>query len=252
MPSLLTHGKGLNMSRRHILRSLQTIEPSPELAEKYLLMMLGKQLFHHPEIFPKISSTELFGNDRPLELDIGCGTGEFTCGLALHHPDTNYVGIELHTRSLHRAIEIAARNQLDNIRFIRTDYKLIDPILPDASLQAVYLHYPDPNPRPKLQKRRIFNSEFLDQMHRALTPDGHLSIITDHPDYFIEMLQIAERDPRFQKTHRPRYLTHYDPPVKSRYQRIWEGHNLPTLRFELRKHTPSDPPSSLVAEGARG
>ncbi len=149
-------------------------------------------------------------------------------------------------RSLHRAIEIATRDQLENVRFIRTDFKLIDPILPDASLQAVYLHYPDPNLRPKLQKRRIFNDAFLDQMHRALVSGGRISVVTDHPDYFLEMLEIAERDPRFQKTHAPRYLTRYDPPVKSRYQHIWEGHHLPTLRFEIRKRKAPQPTTSVT------
>lgn len=216
---------------------MQTSAPDEQTAQKYLLTLLGRQLFHEPEVFPAISSVDLFENGLPLELEIGCGTGEFLCSLAKQHPTTNFVGVDLQTKSLHRAIETASPLSLDNIKFLRADFILFDPLLIPESLHTVYLHFPDPHVQPKHHKRRIFSKRFLDQMQRALVPGGRLSVMTDHEAYFLEMLRLAEHDARFEKTHKDRYLVGFEPNVKSRYQRIWEGYGLPTLRFELRKHT---------------
>jgi tRNA G46 methylase TrmB len=86
---------------------------------------------------------------------------------------------------------------------------------------------------PKFRKRRIFSERFLDHAWRALVPGGRLSVMTDHREFFFEMLAIAERDERWRRMHQQRYLVGFEPRVKSRYQRIWEGHGIPTLRFEL-------------------
>jgi len=59
--------------------------------------------------------------------------------------------------------------------------------------------------------------------------------MTDHREFFLEMLELVEQDGRFEKTHVERYLSGFDAPVISRYQRLWERHGLATLRFEVRR-----------------
>jgi tRNA (guanine-N7-)-methyltransferase len=227
------------MSRRHLDRSFRWRIPDEETARKYLLHLSGRQLYHETCSLPRITSSHLFGNDRPLELEVGCGTGEYLCSLAEHEPGTNFIGVDFHLRSLYTAIDTASRLDLENILFVKANFTLMYPLLEPASLRSIYLHFPDPNMEPKFRKHRIFSQRFLDHAHRALVPGGRLSVMTDHREYFFEMLAIAEPDRRWRRTHEERYLVGFEPRVKSRFQRIWEGHGIPTLRFELARCAPA-------------
>ncbi|MCA3749602.1 MAG: tRNA (guanosine(46)-N7)-methyltransferase TrmB [Rubrobacter sp.] len=207
--------------------------PDPETARRYLLRFTGWQLYHETERLPGLSSPELFGNERPLELDVGCGTGEYICHLAQSDPQANFVGVDLHLKSLHKAVKRAAEAGLGNIKFICADFRQMYPLLRPASLRAVYLHFPDPGIKPRYRKRRLFNERFLEEMHRAVAPGGKLSLVTDDEDYFRQMLELIERDRRWRRTHEEPYLTGFNPPVKSRFQRMWERRGRTIYRFEL-------------------
>ena len=130
---------------------------------------------------------------------------------------------------------MAAAQALPNIRLIRGDFKLMYPLLVADSLQAVYVHFPDPHMQTRFRKRRIVTPAFLDAIYRALVPGGRLSIMTDHQALFMDILAVVERDTRFEKAHVERYLVGFEPAAKSRFQQLWEGHGLPTLRLDLRK-----------------
>ncbi|WP_220195937.1 tRNA (guanosine(46)-N7)-methyltransferase TrmB [Ktedonospora formicarum] len=195
----------------------------------------ARWLYHHIQHFPMLTSEALFGNQRPLELEIGCGFGEFLCALAEANPTANFLGIDISESSLLQAASQAAKLNLMNIKFIAANARQLYPLFAPDSLQAVYLHFPDPNRRRKFRKRQIFTPVLLDTVSRALRPDGYLSVMTDHSEYFHEMLELIEQDHRFEKTHAERYLSGFGAPIISRYQRLWERHGLPTLRFEVRR-----------------
>jgi tRNA (guanine-N7-)-methyltransferase len=221
------------MSRRYLNRSFRWRIPDGETARKYLLHLSGWQLYHEACSLPRLTSAHLFGNDQPLELEVGCGTGEYLCSLAQQEPGANFMGVDFHLRSVYTAVDAASRLGLDNILFVRANFTLMYSLLEPASLRSLYLHFPDPNMEPRFRKRRIFSQHFLDHARRALVPGGCLSVMTDHREFFFEMLAIAERDERWRRMHEERYLVGFEPRVKSRYQRIWERHGIPTLRFEL-------------------
>jgi tRNA (guanine-N7-)-methyltransferase len=217
------------------MRGARFQPPEAQTIERYLLFFSSKELFWNPDMFPPIDSPHLFGDDLPLQLEIGCGTADFLCALALEHPRTNFVGVDVSAKPLFKAIRTAEARALPNIKFIKGDFKQMYPLLAADALQAVYLHFPDPHMRPRFRKQRIISRPFLDQIERALAPGGSLSITTDHREFFIEMLELVEQDARFAKTHAERYLIGLDAPARSQFQRIWEAHGLPTLRVELQK-----------------
>lgn len=223
------------MARRVLGRRLNVRRPPAETAEQYLRYFPSNELFHNPQRFPRIDAPTLFGNAHPLHLEIGCGTGEYLCALAHAHPARNFVGVDLAIRPLWKAVASAAALALPNIIFIRADMRLVYPLLVPCSLHAVDLHFPDPNSRPRFRKRRLFSPRFLDTMSDALVPDGRISVMTDVLALLLDMLDVAERDPRFVKAHHDRYLVGFDAIARSRFQRIWEGHGYATVRFELRK-----------------
>jgi tRNA (guanine-N7-)-methyltransferase len=207
--------------------------PDSRAIERYLRFYNSKELFWNSEMFPPLDSLHLFGNQQPLELEIGCGTADFLCALALEHPWINVVGVDVSLKPLFKAIRTAEAHGLQNIRFIKGDFKRMYPLLSAGALQAVYMHFPDPHMRQRFRKHRVVSPEFLDAINRALAPGGHLSIMTDHYEFFMEMLALLEQDARFTKTHADRYLIGFEAPAKSKFQRIWEQHGLPTLRVEL-------------------
>jgi tRNA (guanine-N7-)-methyltransferase len=169
------------MPRRLLSRQ---IRPRPlddcELAQ-YLRTYNAGDLYHHPETFPRLCSQDLFANRAPLELEVGCGTAEFLCSLAAREPEVNFVGVDSARRPLYKAVAVAASLQLTNVRFLHTKFAHLYPLLEPGSLRQVYVHFPDPNMRPKFHRRKLVTPAFLEAIHRALIPGGGLSLMTDHP-----------------------------------------------------------------------
>src|SRR4051794_27552150 len=217
------------------IRHLKLNAPDEDTARRYILEWHAADLYHRVGEFPHLTSVELFRREGPLELEIGCGTGEHLCDLAAERPEVNFVGIDISLKSLHAAVERARGMSLDNIKFIKAGIQLVYPLLEPGSLGAIYLHFPDPCLRPKYRKRKVWGQAFLDHAHDALAEGGLLSIMTDVSPLFIERLARVERDPRFEKTHAERYLSGPDTSVKSRYQATWAKYGIYPMRFVVRK-----------------
>jgi tRNA (guanine-N7-)-methyltransferase len=223
------------MTRRKLMRKLSAQPLDEAIARTYLRTFPSKQLFTNPHALPAINSWHLFGNWQPIHLEVGCGTADYLCALARDDARTNFIGVDVAHKPLLQAVRMAAAQALPNIRFIRGDFKLMYPLLVMGSLQAVSVHFPDPHVQPRFRKRRIITPAFLDAIYSALAPGGQLSIMTDHQALFMDILTIVEQDIRFERAHAEHYLVGFEPTVKSQFQRLWEGHGLPTLRLDLRK-----------------
>lgn len=225
------------MTRRKLGR-MKVSEPDAQTAERYFLRVPGREIYERPESLPGLASASLFGDDRPLEMEVGCGSGEFLCSLAAGSPGRNFVGVDVHLKSLYKGIESAAEAGLENIKFVSVDFRQAYPLLVPDSLDAVYLHFPDPGVKARDRKRRIFDRRFLDEMHRAVARGGYMSLVTDDEDYFGGMLALIEGDARWARTHEEPYLTGFEAEVKSRFQRMWERRGRTVYRFELRNEKP--------------
>jgi len=224
------------MTRKSFLiRHVRIEEPDEVAAAKYLRLWSGGELWNNLEDFPRLTSEQIFGNNDPLELEVGCSTGEYLCSLAHENPGRNYIGVEINLKSLHVAVANANELKLDNILFIKAAIQSLYRLMPDNSLAAAYMHFPDPYLHPRFRPKRMFTTAFLDAMYSALAPEGTISIVTDKEPLFWDMLGIVEKDTRFRKTHSERYLTGFEPTVKSRYQAYWEKHGLQIYRFVVRK-----------------
>jgi tRNA (guanine-N7-)-methyltransferase len=197
--------------------------PDEETARRYLSWLPGERLHHEPETLSRITSRSLFResrSDAPLELEVGCGTGEFLCHQAESRLGTNFVGVDLHVKSLYRAVSEASEKDLDNVLFLRADFNLLYPLLVPGTLAAAYVLYPDPGMKDRQRRRRIFSGRFLNEMHEALKPGGRLVAVTDHEEYFARMLELAERAAGWEQAEE----TAVDPAsaAKTRFGGIWE------------------------------
>lgn len=127
----------------------------------------------------------LFGNDRPVVLEIGSGKGRFLIGTAMERPDANVIGIEksLHYHRLIR--DRVLKRSLTNVRLINHDaFLVLQKMIPDTSLAEIHIYFPDPWPKTREQKRRIIRLDALDEMKRALVDGGSGIFVTDHRDYY--------------------------------------------------------------------
>ncbi|MCW5874111.1 MAG: hypothetical protein KIS88_05645 [Anaerolineales bacterium] len=223
------------MARGRYLGRLKLRPLPPQLAERYLLEWHPRLLALEPQRFPPLTSQALFENDLPLEVEIGAGSGEYTCSLAAADPAANFLAIEISNRAAQRAAWLAAEAELPNMKVLRADFKLLGPKLPEAGWRRVYLHFPDPQFKPADAKRILFTAEFLDAMAHSLPPGGELSVVSDQPAFFLQMLELAEGDARFTKTHPERYLEGFEPTVKSRFQHVWERKGRTPCQFVLKR-----------------
>ena len=214
----------------------QPIEP--EHQQKYYLDWDAKDLRARPESFPNLTSRELFGKAKPLEVEIGAGSGEYLCQIASAQPETTFLGIEVSRRAAQLAVALAAQVGLENVRILRADFRLLFPLLQPESWQRVYLHFPDPMHKRSDEKRNLFDQKFLDAMASVLIPGGEISVVSDKVDFFFQMLELAEGDGRFVKAHSEVYLEGFEPAIKSRFQLFSERRGIRPRQFVLCKLAP--------------
>ncbi len=144
----------------------------------------------------QVNFAALFGNDRPVELEIGCGKGTFLLRQAQAHPDRNYFGIEWANKFYKFAADRMARWGASNVRVVRTDGKfLVMHRLPPACLTALHIYHPDPWPKKRHQKRRLVATDFMEAVVRVLVSGGRLALQTDHADYFEQMKKVTAARP---------------------------------------------------------
>jgi tRNA (guanine-N7-)-methyltransferase len=148
----------------------------------------------------------LFGNDNPVELEIGCGKGTFITQQASARPQRNFFGLEWANFYWRYTADRLRRNGCErNARVVRADAKFfLRDYVPDGSLAAVHIYFPDPWPKARHHKRRLITQEFLEQVVRVLAPGGRVQIVTDHADYW-QQIEAAVRASPLQ-------IVDYEPP----------------------------------------
>jgi len=200
---------------------------------RYVRLWVAEEVHFHPERFPHLDSPSLFENDRPLEVEVGCGTGEWLCAEASERPQVNFLGIDPLTKVLFFAARSCEQAGLENVRLVRAPVGVLEPLWSPRSLDAVHIHFPDPFVRSRGQ-HKVLNAKFFEAMQRALKPGGSLRLVSDKPELFEEALKLAEATPGLEKAHSERYLVGFEPSVKTRYQKKWERYQVQPLRFEFR------------------
>ncbi|MBR3103980.1 MAG: tRNA (guanosine(46)-N7)-methyltransferase TrmB [Lachnospiraceae bacterium] len=135
----------------------------------------------------------VFGNDRPIRLEIGMGKGRFLMTLAVQHPEINYLGIEKYSSVLLRALQKMEEDPLPNLRFIRMDAEYITDVFAEEEIDRIYLNFSDPWPKDRHAKRRLPSRQFLERYDQILQKDGIIEFKTDNRGLFdFAVEEIAE------------------------------------------------------------
>ncbi|MDT0685167.1 tRNA (guanosine(46)-N7)-methyltransferase TrmB [Autumnicola psychrophila] len=122
---------------------------------------------------------EFFKNDKPIILELGCGKGEYSVGLAQQNPDANFIGIDIKGARFWRGAKTALEENLQNVAFLRTQIELITHVFGKNEVSEIWITFPDPQIKYKRTKHRLTNSEFLQKYKQILKDDGLVNLKTD-------------------------------------------------------------------------
>ena len=171
-------------------------------------MIADSRFVVHEPFAYKGKWNEVFGNDQPIQIEIGMGKGRFMMDLASANPNVNYIGIEKYSTVLLRAIQKMEENELPNLKFIRMDAEDICEVFDKGEVAKIYLNFSDPWPKDRHAKRRLPSRQFLERYDKILVNDGRIEFKTDNVDLF--NFALAEIEPAGWKLEAMTRDLHHD------------------------------------------
>ena len=134
----------------------------------------------------------VFGNRRPVEIEIGSGKGTFLLARAAARPELNLLGVEYARAYCHYAADRVRRTGLPNVRLLRAEAgHFFRVALAPVSVWRVHVYFPDPWPKRRHHRRRLIQPSFIAELRRTLRPGGQLICTTDHLSYFLQIQRVV-------------------------------------------------------------
>lgn len=124
-------------------------------------------------------NSEVFKNNNPLVLELGCGKGEYSVALGQKFPNKNFIGIDIKGARFWRGAKTALEENINNVAFLRTQIELIDYAFAENEVDEIWITFPDPQIKYKRTKHRLTNTKFLQRYKYILKPDGVVNLKTD-------------------------------------------------------------------------
>jgi Predicted S-adenosylmethionine-dependent methyltransferase len=187
---------------------------------------------------------DFFKNDNPIVLELGCGKGEYTVGLAKVHKDINYIGVDIKGARIWRGLKMAQEELLDNVAFIRTRIDQIEHFFAPNEVAEIWVTFPDPHPGQgeRNSRHRLTSSKFLEKYRKIVTPEGILNLKTDSDImYDFTLHEVIEKEglPLLYYSN-DLYANADDLEVKTIrtfYEQMWldQGFTIKYLRFGINK-----------------
>lgn len=137
---------------------------------------------------------EMFGNDNPVVLELGCGKGEYTVGLAERFPENNYIGIDIKGSRMWRGAKTADYKKLLNTAFLRTRIEFISSFFAEDEVDEIWITFPDPQPEKRNSNKRLTCPWFLNKYRIFLKNHGIIHLKTDNPDLYNYTKSLAEKN----------------------------------------------------------
>jgi len=221
--------------RRRAIRSFVLrqgrMSPAQQRAVDELLPRYGV-----PYSDERLDFAALFGRKGPVVLEIGFGMGETTAAIAAAHPQTDFLGIEVHAPGVGALLRRIEAMRLANVRVVRHDaVEVVGSMIPLGTLAGVHVYFPDPWPKKRHHKRRLLQPAFVRALAERLAIGGYLHVATDWADYAEEALTTLGNEPLLRNRSdgfapRPAWR----PQTKFELRGIKLGHPVFDLVFERR------------------
>lgn len=180
----------------------------------------------------------VFGNNRPLTLELACGKGEYTIGMARMYPERNFIGVDIKGNRIWKGASTSLEEGLTNAKFLRCKIHNIEEFFSDKEVDEIWITFPDPQPRDSKEKHRLTHPRFL-SMYKNIGGNIPVNLKTDSTllyNFTKEVLNEMGIVPEFDISDvyawndRPEHLN-----IRTFYEGMWleEGKKIKYLRFHL-------------------
>lgn len=188
--------------------------------------------FMPEDYFAVVNGESIFGNDQPLEIDLGCGDGKFLLEMAQQYPNENFLGVERLLGRVRKVCRKAEQLGLENVKVLRLDSKYtVEWLLEKKCVSRIHLLCPDPWPKERHHKRRLLQVSFFQALEKVIQTEGEFCFKTDHTGYYEWACEHAEEYGRFIQLPWEEDAFFYP---KTDFQLQWEGQGkeIHRLRFK--------------------
>ena len=176
---------------------------------------------------------ELFENNNPIHIEIGCGKGRFITETAKQNPDINYIAIEKVEDVLVMAMEKATENELSNVVFIDMDAEKIEDVFEKGEIERIYLNFSDPWKKNKQAKRRLTHKNFLDRYKNVLNSGDFIFFKTDNRALFeFSLNSFAENDFKMRNITLDLHNSGFEGNIMTEYEQRFFEQGMPIYRLE--------------------
>ena len=182
-----------------------------------------------------------FQNNNPITVELGCGRGEYTVGLARKHPDRNFIGVDIKGARIYYGSSTAIEEGLDNVAFLRTKILEIDKYFAPEEVDEIWMTFPDPRPRDRDEKRRMTHPRYLKMYQQILKDGGWFHLKTDATPFFdfaLESLSsVSHTDLEYTHDLYKHSMLEEHGGLQTRYERkfLAEGKKINYLKCRIRK-----------------
>jgi len=199
------------------------------------VVQAGKKIFE--EIKGQWKSFQ-FQNHHPLVVELACGRGEFTVGLARQYPEKNFVGVDIKGSRIWKGSSQALAEGLNNAAFLRTQIELLERFFAPGEINELWITFPDPRPREGDERKRLTSPRFLDCYRQLMADGGHIHFKTDNTglfNYTDEVLS-ASTDIRIIRKTTDFYLSDWKDEhhgIRTRYEKMFmeKGETIKYIEF---------------------
>ena len=177
---------------------------------------------------------EVFGNTRPVEVEVGSGKGLFLVSAATQFSNRNFLGIEISPKFARFTAARLSKSSLSNARIVCGDARrMFTEWIGDASVAAVHVYFPDPWWKRRHKKRRIFTESFLGHAERILEPGGQLRVASDVEEYFEAIRELVGKNPAFvpietelpgEPENESNYLTNFERKYRKSGRQVFKAY----------------------------
>lgn len=184
---------------------------------------------------------EVFGNDRPITLELGCGQGHYTVELARRHPERNFVGVDVKGHRFWTGADLAQREGLVNVAFLRARIEFIESYFDPGEVSEFWLTFSDPQPRDGKGTKRITSARFLERYRRIARPGALVHIKTDSQLVYQRALEevgehvlLSSDDVYGELLARADAQTRDVLSIRTKYEQRWLGEGRPIAYVRIR------------------
>ena len=189
---------------------------------------------------------EFFKNDNPIVLELACGGGEYTVGLAELYPEKNFVGVDIKGNRIWKGATKALDKGLKNVGFLRTRIDFIANCFAKGEVDEIWITFPDPQPQKNRRRKRLTNAMFLNRYKSFLKPEGKMRLKTDSTFFYeftkevieeqqLEVLFDCDNIYEDYLPQHPDSALAKELEIKTFYERMWldEGKKIKYIEYKL-------------------